>query len=190
MIGNCFICMKEIDLGHVYHEIYHPEGSMRKCHEGCYTHQGAGPKPKNRIRTVYGQRHYDDAAGSLRNGHSADVRDEVGKQFIQALNAVGKAIYLNAVEKGFWEEDYGDHTDATKIMLSVTELSECVEVLREDRSKPSEKIPGFTQYEEEQADAIIRELDLAFGRDLRVGEAIIAKIAYNRRRAAKHGKGF
>jgi NTP pyrophosphatase (non-canonical NTP hydrolase) len=41
--------------------------------------------------------------------------------------------------------------------------------------------------EEELADAIIRILDLAHSRHLRLGEAILSKMAYNSARSHLHG---
>ena len=51
----------------------------------------------------------------------------------------------------------------------------------------SNHIPEFTGIEEELADAIIRICDLAQALRLDVGEALIAKMAYNRTRARMHG---
>ena len=55
---------------------------------------------------------------------------------------------------------------------------------------PSDKIgdAGFNQVEEELADTIIRIAHFAGQRKLRLGEAVIAKLAYNEKRPYKHGK--
>lgn len=47
----------------------------------------------------------------------------------------------------------------------------------------SEKIPDFTEAEEEAADALHRLLDYCHARQLKVGEALVAKIKYNATRA-------
>ena len=44
--------------------------------------------------------------------------------------------------------------------------------------------------EEELADVIIRIMDYAFGKDLDVAGAILAKIEYNQSREFMHGKTF
>lgn len=67
------------------------------------------------------------------------------------------------------------------IALMHSELSEMLEAER--KSLPSDKIPGFTGAEEELADLFIRGLDYAGGHSLRLGPAIVAKLAYNAIRA-------
>jgi len=71
-------------------------------------------------------------------------------------------------------------------MLMVTELSEAMEALR-DGSPPSEKIPSFSQVEEELADAIIRILDFAGGNQLDIEGALVAKMQFNESRPYRHG---
>jgi NTP pyrophosphatase (non-canonical NTP hydrolase) len=51
----------------------------------------------------------------------------------------------------------------------------------------SEKIPGFSQMEEELADVVIRLLDFAGGENLNIEGALIAKMAYNEKRPYRHG---
>jgi NTP pyrophosphatase (non-canonical NTP hydrolase) len=75
------------------------------------------------------------------------------------------------------------------IALEMSELGELLEAVRHG-NPPSEKIPGFSQAEEEMADLIIRCLDHAHGRGYRLAEAILAKIEVNRQRPTKHGKEF
>lgn len=77
------------------------------------------------------------------------------------------------------------------ICLMHSELSEALEALRdpnEDGSlKQSEKIPEFSELEEELADAIIRIADFAEYQGLNLEDAISAKLAMNRTRGFKHG---
>ena len=120
---------------------------------------------------------------------SESAFENVRLPFFKAFDRVQQLIYENALEKGFWAEDHGAHTDATKAMLVVTEISEYVEARRTD-DMVSEKIPGFTHAEEEIADAVIRLMDLAGGRGLHLAAAILAKMEYNRSRPALHGKKF
>ena len=69
------------------------------------------------------------------------------------------------------------------------EISEALEALR-DNNPTSSKILDFSSVEEELADAVIRIMDYAFGKDLDVAGAIVAKIEYNSDREFMHGKSF
>jgi len=88
-----------------------------------------------------------------------------------------------AVEHGWWEKE---RSAGEALMLMVTELSEAMEAWREG-SPESEKIPGFSQVEEELADAIIRILDFAGGHHLDMEGALEAKMAFNETRPYRHG---
>jgi NTP pyrophosphatase (non-canonical NTP hydrolase) len=83
-----------------------------------------------------------------------------------------------------------------QFMLMVSEISEAMEGDR--TSAMSDKIPEFTAVEEELADALIRILDYAGARQLRLGDAMKAKFKYNmnrpdhllENRAKKGGKQY
>lgn len=103
--------------------------------------------------------------------------------FITFMNQLAREINDNAREKGFWSKE---RNNGEMLMLVVSELSECLEGLRQG-NPPSDKIPSFTSAGEELADAIIRILDIGEARGWRVPEAIIAKMAYNKTREHMHG---
>lgn len=120
-----------------------------------------------------------------------------------ALDLLAKDINDWAVRKGFWTrptdglrndlfpEDEAYLTNAEKgqkLMLVVSELGEAVEGVR--KPGPSDKIPLFTQEEEEIADAVIRLLDYVGRYRLRLAEAVEAKMAVNEGRSFRHGKAF
>jgi NTP pyrophosphatase (non-canonical NTP hydrolase) len=84
--------------------------------------------------------------------------------------------------QGFWQSgNVGE-----KFMLIVTEVAEAMEGHREGGQ--SLKIPEFTKVEEELADAVIRLLDFVGHFNLRLDDAIAAKLRYNLTRPYKHGK--
>lgn len=104
--------------------------------------------------------------------------------------AVGKVqdyIHQNNVAKGFWPEDKKSRNDGEAMMLMVTEIAEAMEAHRHG-NPPDDKVPEFSGVEAELADAVIRILDFAKGKNLRVVEAICAKVEYNKSRPYKHGK--
>lgn len=85
-----------------------------------------------------------------------------------------------------------------KLMLITSEASEALEAVRKNLG-PDEHIPEFTAEEAECADAVIRFMNYASGRRLRLAAAMIAKQKFNRTRADHkrenrekdiHGKQF
>lgn len=108
----------------------------------------------------------------------------------KGLSAGIELAHNSAVDKGFWNGiTANDHTKAAFLMLMVSELGEACEAQRRNITK-SEHIPDFTGEEEELADCIIRILDYAGAYNLRLAEAVIAKMKYNRTRPYKHGKKY
>lgn len=104
------------------------------------------------------------------------------------LDTLATAAYQNSVNKGFYT-DMGENP-AEKIALMHSELSEVLEAIRKPEPQMSEKIPEFTEEEDEIADVLIRVFDYVGWRKLRLGGAVRAKMAYNANRPYKHGKKF
>lgn len=96
-----------------------------------------------------------------------------------------KKIHEGNKAKGFWDTE---RNKGELLMLIVSELGEALEGIR--KPGPSEHIPEFTGEEEEIADALIRILDYAGGNNIRLMDAIEAKLVYNATRPHKHGKKF
>jgi NTP pyrophosphatase (non-canonical NTP hydrolase) len=104
--------------------------------------------------------------------------------FIAPLLSLGAIVNEQMNAQGFWESD----NDGEKIALMHSELSEGLEAVRKDLE--SDHIPGFSGIEEELADTIIRIVDYAVQKDLRLGEAVFAKMRFNLTRPFKHDKAF
>ena len=106
--------------------------------------------------------------------------------FEKEWNKIAKKVYKNAVNHGFWKEV---PNDGERMALIHAEISEALEALRDD-NPTSNKIMEYSSVEEELADAVIRIMDYAFGKDLDIAGAIKAKIEYNESREFMHGKSF
>lgn len=107
--------------------------------------------------------------------------------FRRGWNSLAQDVHENAVAKGFWPAE--GRNDGEMLALIHSEISEALEAVRTN-NPPDDKLPEFTSAEVELADAVIRIMDMAIGRQWRVAEAIEAKMAFNKTRAFKHGKAF
>ena len=86
--------------------------------------------------------------------------------------------------QGFWtSRNVGE-----KLALMHSEISEAMEADR--KGLHSDHIAGFTGVEEEMADVVIRVLDFCHENDLRLAEAIEAKMRFNLSRPHMHGKKY
>lgn len=104
-------------------------------------------------------------------------------RFVAAVTTISLDANAHAHEKGFYETPatFGD-----KIALMHSELSEALEGYRHG-NPASEHIPTFSAIEEEMADVVIRIMDTGAERGDRLGQAIVAKMAYNTTRSHRHG---
>ena len=110
------------------------------------------------------------------------------------MGDLGQILHRTSTEKGWWtDRDELSKTPAGKVQvdigciaLVITELAEAIENIRAGYT-PDDKVPEFSGLEAELADAIIRILDFAEARKLRVAEAVIAKAKFNEGREHRHG---
>ena len=123
-------------------------------------------------------------AHAVLTNRMADAQQVLGPTLTAVLETQATLISQFMQAQGFWESD----NTGEKIALMHSELSEALEADR--KSLDAEHIPGFSGVEEELADVIIRILDFAGHHQLRLGEALSAKIAYNLTRPFKHGQAY
>lgn len=101
---------------------------------------------------------------------------------VTLMEELQETIHITAVSKGWWEQS---RETGTLLALIHSEISEALEADR--KNAVDDKIPQYSGLEAELADAIIRILDMAEGLELRVIEAMMAKIEFNKTRTHKHG---
>lgn len=138
---------------------------------------------------------FDAAAINKKSGFSAD------DALIDEFEPVARELLAEAqigIER--FEPIFASFRNARvglKLALTVGEIGEALEAVRKNKGA-DDHIPEFTAEEVELADVIIRLMNYATDRKLRLADAIFAKNEYNRTRAdhskegraAEHGKKF
>ena len=112
------------------------------------------------------------------------------QELTDSLKALGFAIHMDNVERGFWPEDKQSRNKGETLMLVVTELVEAFEAVRKKEQEKDKHLPHRDAFEVEIADTIVRLLDLGEGFNIDYAGALKDKVLYNRTRPYKHGKKF
>ncbi len=105
----------------------------------------------------------------------------IRRNFVAAFNVLAEEISETAKSKGWTKGN-----DSEAIMLMVTELAEACEALRHG-NPADDHIPDFSGVEAELADVIIHIMHFSHIRNLDVGQAVVAKIEFNKTRPERHG---
>ena len=117
-----------------------------------------------------------------------------------------REAHSNAVDKGFWDTPGQTPNIGEKLMLIVSECSEALEALREDKfakdaaeqfafdlehyTEEAFKANYKNTFEDELADVLIRVADLAGYMGIDLETHVELKMRYNRGRERLHGKKF
>lgn len=116
--------------------------------------------------------------------------------FADDIDQLADDISSTSETKGFWDIPNPEIIIPIKLALLHSEVTEALDVHRNvyDDSEEDPLI-GMTDmqeqdFTEELADVIIRALDLAGYYELKVGDAVVAKIEKNANRPHKHNKRY
>lgn len=168
------------------------------------------------ISVLNDRKGFDDWWDNLDEECEREIKESIARKieiapgFIECINQFSFEVHETAKEKGWWkipkeaqkvieelenqnlpeEAEYvqtlARRNNAELLMLMVTELAEACEGLRAD-DPPDDKIPSFSSAEAELADTVIRIADMCAAKGWRLGEAIVAKMEYNKGREIRHG---
>ena len=112
------------------------------------------------------------------------------ENFIATCRMVGFKIHELHKKQGFWDREQTMKEVALKIAHMHSELSEAYECARHGGKRPDKNILGYTGLEVQLADVLGILLDLMFAHDLRIPEALLHKMEFNKTRKYLHGKEF
>jgi NTP pyrophosphatase (non-canonical NTP hydrolase) len=108
------------------------------------------------------------------------------RRTLDVIRSLCDESHAIAVDRGWWD---AERSDGELVALMHSELSEALEYLRHPLGfdAPSDHLPGVPGVTEEMADALIRIFDFCAVRNLDLGAALVAKMAFNKTRPRRHG---
>ena len=106
--------------------------------------------------------------------------------FVKLFKHFSEEAYKTAKEKGWCGKDKEPYTIIELLLNLHAEVSEAFEAMREGNPKDM-YCPAFTSLETELADVIIRIMTASESMGLKISEAIISKMEYNKTRSYRHG---
>ena len=107
--------------------------------------------------------------------------EQADGQLVELLNRLSEATNKCSIASGGWDNDPSDGEKIASLHSKISTIWECVR--RQDPK--DEKMPTFTRVESEMADLVLKLMDYAQQRRLRLGEAVIARHRLNLNRANK-----
>lgn len=137
---------------------------------------------------------------------SGQLENNLLQRAATGIDYLSQRCFANADSKGFWNnyraictvlsqaqdktllEDYQHSFFAQRLALIHSEVSEALEGDR--KTLWDDKLPQYKMQDVELADAMIRIFDLAGGKNIPLGEIIMAKMGYNSTREFMHGKKY
>lgn len=112
------------------------------------------------------------------------------KAFLDSSDKLARLINNLHRKQGFWDKAPSMKELAIKIAHAHSELSEAYECARLGGKKPDKNILDYTGLEVQLADVMGILLDLQAAYNLRITEALLHKMDFNKTREYLHGKEF
>lgn len=128
---------------------------------------------------------YEELLDAAQYTKQAIMESESSESFISSFEKMAIKAYKINVLNGFWEEK----RSAEEVMAMIrSELSRASRPKR--KSSRLDCVSGFTSAEEELADVVIQIMNVSAGMDLRVADAVVAKLESGKARGCEHSKSF